>query len=68
MFNTIYYFFRLIFGVILAIIVYLTPYFLVQTGSLLITYKVFLVLMYSLQQVNKYIYLTIFSLWSSINC
>jgi len=62
MFNTLYYFFRLLFGVILATIAYLTPYFLVQTGSLLITYKVVLVLMYSLQQVNTYIDLSIFSL------
>ncbi|KAL4098375.1 hypothetical protein QTP88_023000 [Uroleucon formosanum] len=65
-FNTIPY--RLLFGVVLATIVYFTPYFLVQTGSLLITYKVFLVLMYSLQQLTVSIMtLTSMTFYASIS-
>ncbi|KAE9541831.1 hypothetical protein AGLY_003822 [Aphis glycines] len=65
-FNTIPY--RLLFGVILATIVYLTPYFLVQTRSLLITYNVFLVLMYSLQQLSVNIMtLTSMAFYASIS-
>jgi len=45
-FNTVPY--RLLVGVFFTIIIYFTPYFLVQTGLLLIVYKVVLVLMYIL--------------------
>ncbi|XP_029343305.1 acetyl-coenzyme A transporter 1 isoform X2 [Acyrthosiphon pisum] len=65
-FNTIPY--RLLFGVVLATIVYFTPYFLDRTGSLLITYKVFLVLMYSLQQLTVSIMtLTAMTFYASIS-
>lgn len=65
-FNTIPY--RLLFGVVLATIVYFTPYFLVQTESLLITHKVILVLMYSLQQLTVSIMtLTAMTFYASIS-
>lgn len=45
--------FRLITGIIITTITYVTPYFIVQTGELLIMYKVIMVLMYILHQVRK---------------
>lgn len=50
--------FRLLVGVILTVVIYLTPYFLSQSGILLIAYKSCLVFVYFLQQVNIHIYRT----------
>ncbi|VVC38259.1 Major facilitator superfamily domain,Acetyl-coenzyme A transporter 1 [Cinara cedri] len=41
---------RLITGIIVTIITYVTPYFIVQTGGLFIIYKVIMVMMYILHQ------------------
>ncbi|XP_025411412.1 acetyl-coenzyme A transporter 1-like isoform X2 [Sipha flava] len=65
-FNTIPY--RLLIGMVLTILIYLTPYFLIQTKALLVIYKVLLLMIYSLQQlVESIMLLMAVSFYASIS-